>query len=181
MFIEKEGFLPLLKAVRLAERYDIAIMSTKGMPVVACRHLADVLCGEHDIPLLVLHDFDKAGFSILGTLQDVDHDYQFDEWCGEYEKKRYEFDHDIDVTDLGLRLADVEAFSLESEIVTYRSDPSDNLRENGVRHGCATDARYGRPSRRLSCHQYGGSRLILKVDQELHQEPISHLVGIHRK
>jgi len=36
-FIEKEGFLPLLAAVNLAERYDVAIMSTKGMPVVAYR------------------------------------------------------------------------------------------------------------------------------------------------
>jgi hypothetical protein len=68
LFIEKEGFLPLFKAVQLAERYDIAIMSTKGMPVVACRQLADEICGQYKIPLLVLHDFDKAGFSILGTL-----------------------------------------------------------------------------------------------------------------
>jgi hypothetical protein len=32
LFVEKEGFMPLLKAARLAERFDIAIMSTK-----ACR------------------------------------------------------------------------------------------------------------------------------------------------
>ena len=31
LFIEKEGFLPLFEAVHLAERYDLAIMSTKGM------------------------------------------------------------------------------------------------------------------------------------------------------
>ena len=30
LFIEKEGFLPLFEAVQLAERYDLAIMSTKG-------------------------------------------------------------------------------------------------------------------------------------------------------
>src|SRR5262249_51904497 len=59
LFIEKEGFLPLFKAVRLAERFDLAIMSTKGLSVTACRLLADRLCGEYSIPLLVLHDFDK--------------------------------------------------------------------------------------------------------------------------
>ena len=46
VFIEKEGFMPLFAAAKLAERFDIAIMSTKGMPVVACRHLADELCGQ---------------------------------------------------------------------------------------------------------------------------------------
>jgi hypothetical protein len=68
LFIEKEGFMPLFAAVKLADRFDLAVMSTKGMPVVACRHLADLLCGPHDIPLLMLRDFDKAGFSIAGTL-----------------------------------------------------------------------------------------------------------------
>jgi len=35
LFIEKEGFLPLFRRVQLAERHDLAIMSTKGMSVVA--------------------------------------------------------------------------------------------------------------------------------------------------
>src|SRR5262249_29143842 len=35
LFIEKEGFEELFEAVQLAQRYDIAIMSTKGMSVVA--------------------------------------------------------------------------------------------------------------------------------------------------
>lgn len=30
LFIEKVGFLPLFEAVKLAERYDICVMSTKG-------------------------------------------------------------------------------------------------------------------------------------------------------
>src|SRR5262245_46719445 len=56
LFIEKEGFLPLFEEVNLAKRYDIAIMSTKGMSVTASRLLIDRLCGRHHIPLLVLHD-----------------------------------------------------------------------------------------------------------------------------
>jgi hypothetical protein len=45
LFIEKEGFTPLFEAVHLAEKYDLAIMSSKGMSVTAARQLADRICG----------------------------------------------------------------------------------------------------------------------------------------
>jgi hypothetical protein len=64
LFIEKEGFAPLFEAVHLAEKYDLAIMSSKGMSVTAARQLADRICSQYKIPLLILHDFDVAGFSI---------------------------------------------------------------------------------------------------------------------
>jgi hypothetical protein len=41
LFVGKEGFDELFEAVQLAERYDIAVMSTKGMSVVAARELLD--------------------------------------------------------------------------------------------------------------------------------------------
>ena len=71
------------------------------MSVVAARVLADEMCSAHDIPLLLLHDFDKAGFSIAGTLQ--------------RDTRRYEFQNNITTIDLGLSLSDVEAMGLESE------------------------------------------------------------------
>ena len=37
LFIEKEGFAPLLQAARIAERFDVAVMSTKGMSTTAAR------------------------------------------------------------------------------------------------------------------------------------------------
>jgi hypothetical protein len=101
LFVEKQGFDSLLKAARIAERFDLAIMSTKGMSVVAARKLADEMCFDYDIPLLLLHDFDKAGFSIAGTLQ--------------RDTRRYEFQNAITTIDLGLGLEDVQAMSLESE------------------------------------------------------------------
>jgi hypothetical protein len=122
LFIEKEGFMPLLRAAQIAEKFDLALMSTKGMSVVAARALADEMCYEHDIPLLLLHDFDKAGFSIAGTLQ--------------RDTRRYEFQNDITVIDFGLSLADVQAMGLEHE---YQHHPKanknaliENLRENGA-------------------------------------------------
>ena len=119
LFIEKEGFLPLLAQAGIAKRYDLAIMSTKGMSNTAARRLVDDVCGQHQIPLLVLHDFDKSGFSILGTLR--------------RSNRRYSFQNQIDVIDLGLRLADVGG--LESEDVFDRGSPSairGNLRSNGA-------------------------------------------------
>ena len=122
LFIEKEGFDPLLKAAQIAEKFDLAIMSTKGMSVTAARALADEMCHGHDIPLLLLHDFDKAGFSIAGTLQ--------------RNTRRYEFQNNIRTIDLGLNLADVEAMRLESEHQHHaKGDKTalmSNLRENGA-------------------------------------------------
>jgi hypothetical protein len=37
LYVEKEGFMPLFERVRLAKRYDIAIMSAKGMSNTASR------------------------------------------------------------------------------------------------------------------------------------------------
>ena len=90
LFLEKEGFTQILEAAKIAERYDIAIMSTKGMSVTAARILVEELCGRRKLPLFVLHDFDLAGFSIKKTLTE----------SGE----RFQFRHKINFIDLGLRL-----------------------------------------------------------------------------
>ena len=60
LFIEKEGFDPLFEAVQLAERYDLAIMSTKGMSVTASPRAGRGAVRGLGVPLLVLHDFDKS-------------------------------------------------------------------------------------------------------------------------
>jgi hypothetical protein len=124
LFIEKEGFDELFEAVQLAERYDLAIMSTKGMSVVAARALLDRLADtvEH---ILVLHDFDLSGFSICGTLGT--------------DSRRYEFENDLSdiIIDIGLRLDDVEAMGLEAEPVTV--DNRDARRETLARHGATDD------------------------------------------
>lgn len=117
LFVEKEGFNPLFKAIRLAARFDLAIMSTKGMSVTASRRLVEEL-SKKDVTILVLHDFDKSGFSIVHTLRT--------------DTRRYQFAKPPNVIDLGLRLDDVEQLGLESEPVDYDSDPRPNLRESGA-------------------------------------------------
>ena len=120
LFVEKEGFMPLFKAVNLAERYDLAIMSTKGMSVTASRQLVDTICAAHDVPLLVLHDFDKAGFSIVGTLK--------------RDTRRYTFSNAIQVIDLGMRLEDIDGLETEAVHIprTSRRAACKNLLKNGA-------------------------------------------------
>ncbi len=120
LFCEKEGFGPLFKAVNLANRYDLMIVSTKGVSVTAARRLIDNVCGDSGLPLFTLHDFDVAGFLILGTLQ--------------RDTRRYQFSNDLEVIDLGLRLADITGLEREPAAATRTS--ADILRgqlaENGA-------------------------------------------------
>ena len=109
LYLEKEGFNPLLEQVQLAERFDIAVMSCKGQSVIAARKLVDRICGKYDIPLFVLHDFDKFGFSIFQCLHSVSGAARSADTVA------YRFKNSVRATDLGLRLADVEKWDLESE------------------------------------------------------------------
>ena len=108
LFVEKEGFAPLFNAVRLAERYDLAIMLTKGMSVTAARLLLDRLATRGIKRILVLHDFDVSGFSIFGTLGTSG--------------RRYRFANNVPLIDLGLRLDQVTAMNLESEPVAVKGE-----------------------------------------------------------
>ncbi len=159
LFIEKEGFMPLLQRVRLADRYDVAIMSTKGLSVTASRRLVDEICAAHDIPLLVLHDFDKAGFSIVGTLT--------------RDTRRYTFQNDIEVIDLGLRLEDIQAYGLEPEEVGLRSDPTENLLKNGATH---EEAEYLGQGKRVELNAFASGDLVRWVESKLEGVGITKVV-----
>jgi hypothetical protein len=126
LFVEKEGFAPLLKAARIAERFDLALMSTKGMSTTSARMLLDRLVDRGVKKVLVLRDFDISGFSIFGTLFT--------------DSRRYAFVNAVPIIDLGLRLSDVVAMGLQSEPVTFetlqaKTKKADTLR----RHGATTE------------------------------------------
>jgi hypothetical protein len=126
LFVEKEGFLPLFDAVDLAKRFDIAIMSTKGMSVTAARQLIDDMCGENDIPVYVLHDFDPYGFSIFGTLGG--------------DNRRYEYSNPVNVIDIGLRLKDVTRYGLSFETQHLSKNSSKwKMRITAEDHGATED------------------------------------------
>jgi len=133
-------------------------MSTKGLSVTASRLLVDQLCATYEVPLLVLHDFDKSGFSILGTLQ--------------RDTRRYAFRNRIEVVDLGLRLADVEASGLEMEEVVHRSDPAPNLRENGA---TAEEVAFLR-NRRVELNAFASADFIAWIERKLEQHGVVKIV-----
>jgi DNA topoisomerase VI subunit B len=115
LFLEKEGFNELLAAAQIAERFDLAIMSTKGYSSTSARTLIERLAG---VRILVLHDFDKDGLGILHTLQ--------------HDTIRYRFAQRPEIIDLGIRLADVTAERLAAERVTYRRNPIAALQRYGA-------------------------------------------------
>jgi hypothetical protein len=168
LFVEKEGFLPLFSRVQLAQRYDLAIMSTKGMSVTASRRLVDRVCASAGgVPLLVLRDFDKAGFSIAASFMRGG--------------RRYTFRNCPRVIDLGLRLEDVEPNGLESEDVYYKSNPSYNLRDNG-----ATDEEidflyegwcHGQGSgRRVELNAFTSAALVAWIESKLEEHGVEKVV-----
>ncbi len=119
LFIEKEGFNALLDKAEIAERWDVAIFSTKGMSVTAARSLVDRWSDE-GLTILVAHDFDKSGFDILTKLFT--------------DTRRYKFRNRPKVVDIGLRLDDIIDMELDPEPVTYDTDkdPRVILRQQGA-------------------------------------------------
>jgi hypothetical protein len=159
MFVEKEGFEPLWDSVELAERYDIAIMSAKGMSVTAARQLADEMCSQYGIPLLVLHDFDKSGFSIIGTLR--------------RSNRRYTFANEIEVVDLGLRLPDIAG--LQAEAVFDKGD-ADARRANLLQNGTTEDEAEFLLHQRIELNAMTSRQLVAFVERKLAQHRIRKVV-----
>ncbi|MQA88734.1 MAG: hypothetical protein GEU90_00670 [Gemmatimonas sp.] len=114
LFIEKEGFDEILRDAGLEERYDLAIFSSKGLPIKAVFDVARPLhhCG---IKILVAHDFDLAGFKIARTM-----------------RQGTRLTSGVPIIDIGLRLPDIEG--LDSEPVDYsqQKDPRPYLRRCGA-------------------------------------------------
>jgi hypothetical protein len=160
LFCEKEGFYPLFEAVNLANRFDLMIVSTKGVSVTAARHLIDDICGDHDLPLFVLHDFDVAGFLILGTLQ--------------RDTRRYTFSSAIEVIDLGLRLDDITGLGREPAAVT-RVTP-DILRAQLAENG-ATEAEIAiLLNERVELNAMTSDALIEMIERKLNEYGLEKVI-----
>ncbi len=70
LFVEKKGQMPLLEAAKIAERYDMAIMTGEGFATEAARVLLESASKEQDYQLFVLHDADPSGYSIARTVRE---------------------------------------------------------------------------------------------------------------
>jgi hypothetical protein len=155
LYVEKEGFTPLFDRVRLEKRYDLAIMSCKGMSVIAARSLVDKLCGEWSIPLLVLHDFDAAGVLIRDTLEN--------------NTRRYTYRHAPTVIDLGLHYADIGDLTPED----YTSNISDERLEQA---GLDLEAIEFLRDQRVELNAMTSRQLVDFVERKLTEQGISKVV-----
>ncbi|UGY08591.1 hypothetical protein [Phyllobacterium pellucidum] len=163
LFIEKEGFEPHFEAAKIAERFDIGIMSTKGMSVTAARSLAENLCSKYDIPLLVMHDFDVSGFTIGGTM--------------EHDTTRYQFQRGFRVIDIGLRLEDAEELEAEDVFFPEKTDLASvaaTLRKYG-----ASDAEIEfllRRRQRVELNAMTSPQFIAHVERKLIENGIGKII-----
>jgi len=109
LFIEKEGFMEILTHARIPERYDIAIMSTKGIPVkAACDLIYEMK--KSNVSVFVLHDFDLDGFKIVRSL-----------------REGVRLSQGSDVIDLGLRSEDIKELPSETVFYKQKTNPQDYL------------------------------------------------------
>ena len=153
-FFEKEGFWPLFQEVKLAERYDVAIMSTKGMSVTASRELIDSL----GVPVLVFHDFDKSGFSIVGTLK--------------RDTRRYRTGG-ANVIDAGMRLGDIDGLASEAaNIVGSPYKAAANLRLNG-----ATEAEIDfLLDNRVELNAFASDELVAWIEKKFNEHGVKKII-----
>ena len=155
LYVEKEGFMPLFKRVKLAKRYDIAIMSSKGMSVTAARKLADGICSAHGIPLLVLHDFDSAGIIIKDTLEN--------------DTRRFRYTSPPNVIDLGLNYRDISGLPSEPS----NSNISDERLKQAGLSGAAIDFL---SSQQVELNAMTSRQLIDFVERKLKQHGIAKVI-----
>lgn len=161
LFIEKEGFGPLFESARLAERFDLAMMSTKGMSPTAARMLLDKLCKRDLKHIFVLHDFDVSGFSIAGTLSTSN--------------DRYTFQNKLPVVDIGLRLKDVAAMGLESELVSVSGDWKKRV-VTLRRHRATVDEIEFLKNKRVELNAMTSSQMIEFIESKLAEHGVEKVI-----
>jgi hypothetical protein len=125
LFVEKEGFDPLLEFADIAAKHDLAIASTKGMSVTAFRQLLDEVQTDEPVDVYALHDMDISGRTIFGTLTS--------------DGRRFSYTNNITLHDLGLRYEDVVEMGLESEPFKLGEQDVAKVRVTLVRHGASKD------------------------------------------
>lgn len=165
LYIEKEGFMALLDEERLAQRFDISIMSCKGNSVIAARELADEVCHRWRITLFLLHDFDKAGFSIrAGFMQ--------------RQSRRYSFKNQIKVIDLGLRMDDVRHLirAGKDEAAAKERASADKRRANMLRNGATVEEAEYLLTRRVELNAFKSEEFIAFIERKLTEHGVKKIV-----
>jgi DNA topoisomerase VI subunit B len=106
LYVEKEGLWPTIQDSKLAERFDMAVIVGQGYAVEACRSFLESLDpGRYRI--FTLTDADWSGYNIAITLG---------------EETRRMPGYSVEVTNLGLTVADAKRARLPTENVIRRNE-----------------------------------------------------------
>jgi hypothetical protein len=155
LYIEKEGFMPLFERVNLAKRFDIAIMSSKGMSVTAARELVNRICSNKGVPLFVLHDFDGSGIIIKDTLEN--------------DTRRFSYTNPPNVIDLGLGYDDIDGLLPEPYICKIS-------RERLEEAGLDDDAINFLMEQRVELNAMTSRQLVDFVERKLNEHGVTKLI-----
>jgi len=108
IYIEKEGFFNLLQDDGWPERYDCALMTTKGQSTRAAKDFIDMVAGSNEpTRVFCLHDADAAGTMIYQSLQEATI----------ARPRRL-----IEIVNLGLEPWEARAMGLQDEAVPVKKD-----------------------------------------------------------
>jgi DNA topoisomerase VI subunit B len=158
LFVEKQGLWPTLKAARLAEQYDMAIVAGEGFATEACRDLLATADKGRSYQVFVLHDADPYGYNIARTLR------------GETRRMPR---HDIQVTDVGLRLGEALELGLATEYFTRRKALPQGIELTGPEREYFTGEQqtFGRRptflARRVELNAFTAPRLVAFIERKL--------------
>jgi hypothetical protein len=121
---------------------------------------------------LVLHDFDKSGFSIFGT------------W--KRDTRRYRFEHRLKVIDLGLRLTDIRdlckrhGFSLDSLTERVADDDkeksNEKRRKNLLLNGATPEEAEFLLARRIELNALTSDQLVDFIERKLSKHGIKKII-----
>ena len=129
VIVEKGGIADVLRQAGVDDRHDVAIIGNQGQSVEAELVLADAL-GRVDVPIFLLTDFDRQGFTIAENLR-----------SGTW---RHQYRNRVQAIHVGLRLDQINAWGglasrspggLEDEPIgkkTLKHVGDDRLRECGA-------------------------------------------------
>lgn len=106
LYSEKEGLFPLLRDAHWPERFDCALLTSKGFASRAARDVLDLL-GETDeeLTFFAVHDADGYGTKIFEALQ---------------EGTRARAGRQVNVVNLGLEPAEAREMGLQVENITHK-------------------------------------------------------------
>lgn len=123
LYSEKEGFFTILKKAKFPERFDCALLTSKGYASRAVKDLFDLL-GETDeeIQFFCIHDADSAGTKIYETLSEATRSHKGTK---------------VKVTNLGLDPWEALEMGLEVEAIKTGSKRKRAV-AGYVEHGCDT-------------------------------------------